>query len=151
MTCSTGPVPRRLQRLPARATISDACVAHLWDFIQSTEGLRDQTTLLVLPEHGRHLYSNGQNPDSLNRSGIDHGQGDAGDREVFLLALGPDIAPAGVIEPTGVSQTGRTSDRYESIDAIMTAMGLLGHDRTMKAALEAEGARPGLFIEEILR
>jgi hypothetical protein len=131
--------------------ISDACVAHLWDFIQSTEGLRDQTTLLVLPEHGRHLYSNGQNPDSLNRSGIDHGQGDAGDREVFLLALGPDIAPAGVIEPTGVSQTGRTSDRYESIDVIMTAMGLLGHDRTMKAALEAEGARPGLFIEEILR
>jgi len=131
--------------------IADACVRHLWDFIQATDGLRDQTTLLVLPEHGRHLYSNGQNPDSLGRSGIDHGEGDDGDRDVFLLALGPDIAPVGVIEPTGVKQTGRTSDRYETIDAVMTAMGMLGHDGVMKGALEDEGARPGMLIQEILR
>ena len=131
--------------------VADACVRHLWEFIQSTEGLRDQTTLLVLPEHGRHLYQNGQNPDSLGRSGIDHGEGDDGDREVFLLALGPDIAPAGVIEPTGVKQAGRTSDRYETIDAIMTAMGLLGYDQVMKGALEEDGARPGMMIQEILR
>jgi hypothetical protein len=131
--------------------VADACVRHLWEFIQSTDGLRDQTTLLVLPEHGRHLYSNGQNPDSLGRSGIDHGEGDDGDREVFLLALGPDIAPVGVIEPTGVKQAGRTSGRYETIDAVMTGMGLLGYDGVMKAALEEEEARPGLVIEEILR
>lgn len=131
--------------------VADACVRHLWDFIQATDGLRDRTTLLVLPEHGRHLDSNGQNPDSLGRSGVDHGEGDDGDREVFLLALGPDIAPAGVIEPTGVAQAGRTSNRYETIDAVMTAMGLLGHDAVMKAALEEADARPGLVIEEILR
>jgi hypothetical protein len=131
--------------------VADACVSHLWDFIQSTEGLRDQTTLLVLPEHGRHLYSNGQNPDSLGRSGIDHGEGDEGDREVFLLALGPDIAPVGVIEPSNIEQSGRTSDRYETIDAVMTGMGLLGYDRVLKAAIEEDGTRPGLLIEEILR
>jgi hypothetical protein len=131
--------------------VADACVRHLWEFIQATDGLRDQTTLLVLPEHGRHLYSNGQNPDSLGRSGVDHGEGDDGDREVFLLALGPDIQPLGVIEPDGVTQSGRTSGRYETIDAVMTAMGLLGHDAVMKTALEDEGARPGLMIEEILR
>lgn len=131
--------------------VADACVRHLWDFIQSTDGLRDQTTLLVLPEHGRHLYSNGQTPDSLGRSGIDHGEGDDGDREVFLLALGPDIAAAGVVEPTGIEQAGRSSGRYETIDAVMTAMGLLGYGAVMRGALEGEDARPGLMIEELLR
>ncbi|MEM9489562.1 MAG: hypothetical protein AAGC55_10485, partial [Myxococcota bacterium] len=133
--------------------IADACVAHLWDFIQSTDGLRDQTTMIVLPEHGRHLFSNGQNPDSLGRSGIDHGQGDDGDRDVWMLALGPDIAANNVIAPTGVTQPGRTSGRYETIDAVMTAMGLLGHDQLMKRTLESAevGARPGLMIEEALR
>ncbi|HKE20025.1 MAG TPA: twin-arginine translocation signal domain-containing protein [Kofleriaceae bacterium] len=131
--------------------VADACVSHLWSFIQSTDGLRDQTTLLVLPEHGRHLYTNGQNPDSLGRSGIDHGEGDDGDREVFMLALGPDIAPVGVIEPTGVEQSGRTSGRYETIDVVMSAMSLLGYDQVMKSSLEEEEARPGLFIEEMLR
>ena len=131
--------------------LADACVRHLWQFIQATEGLRDETTLLVLPEHGRHLYMNGQNPDSLERSGIDHGEGDEGDRNVFLLALGPDIAPLGVIEPTGVTQSGRTSGRYETIDAVMTAMGLLGYQERMRSSLEEQGARPGMIIEEILR
>ena len=106
--------------------------------------LKDTTTLVVLPEHGRHLFFNGNNPDSLGRSGIDHGQGDDGDRNVWMLALGPDIKPNQVIAPTGIVQTGRTSGRYETIDAVMTAMGLLGHDAAMKDALVADGARPGL-------
>lgn len=129
--------------------IADACVAHLWSFIQATEGLRDQTTMIVMPEHGRHLYMNGQNPDSYGRSGIDHGEGDEGDRNVWMLALGPDIAP-GVYEPTGITQTGRTSGRYESIDAIMTAMTLLGHGDAMATELTEAGARPGLVIQEVL-
>jgi hypothetical protein len=130
--------------------VADACVAHLWQFIQSTEGLRDQTTMLVLPEHGRHLFSNGQNTDSLGRSGVDHGQGDDGDRDVFLLALGPDIRKGEILAPTGVAQPGRSSGRYESIDAIMTAMTLLGHGDVMKRTLEGRAARPGLVIEEVL-
>ncbi len=130
--------------------IADACVSHLWQFIQSTDGLRDETTLIVLPEHGRHLFHNGQNPDSLGRSGIDHGQGDDGDRDVWMLALGPDIAAGEVLAPTGVTQPGRSSGRYETIDAVMTAMTLLGHGERMTEELELAGARPGVVIEEVL-
>jgi hypothetical protein len=33
----------------------------------------------------------------------------------------------------------------------MTAMGLLGHDTAMKDGLVAQGARPGLVIQEVMR
>ena len=131
--------------------IADACVRHLWELIQSTDGLRDRTTLLVLPEHGRHLFHNGRNPDSLGRSGLDHGQGDDGDRDVWLLALGPDIKAGEVISPTNVTQSGRSSGRYETIDAPMLAATLLGHGEAMTGELSAGGFRPGLVASEVLR
>jgi hypothetical protein len=131
--------------------VADACVNHLWNFIQADPELAATTTMIVLPEHGRHLFFNGNNPDSLGRSGIDHGQGDDGDRDVWMLALGPDIKPNNVIAPTGISQQGRTSGRYETIDAIMTAMGILGHDGALKDGLVSEGARPGLLVQEVMQ
>lgn len=130
--------------------IADACVAHLWDFIQADPTLRDDTTLIVMPEHGRHLFFNGNNPDSLGRSGIDHGQGDDGDRNVWMLALGPDIKRNNVVAPTSIAQPGRTSGRYETIDAVMTAMSVLGHDTVMKDTLVTHGARPGLIIQDVM-
>jgi hypothetical protein len=131
--------------------LADALVSHLWDFIQSDPDLKDTTTLVVLPEHGRHLFFNGNNPDSLGRSGLDHGQGDNGDRDVWMLALGPGIKQNNVIAPTGIVQTGRGTDRYETIDVVMTAMSLLGHDAAMKSELVGYGARPGLIVQEVLR
>ena len=131
--------------------LADACVSHLWDFIQSDPDLKDTTTVFVMPEHGRHLFFNGNNPDSLGRSGIDHGQGDNGDRDVWVLALGPGIKQNQVIAPTGISQSGRSSGRYETIDAIMTAMHTIGHDGAMTSELSDYGARPGLVIPEVLR
>ena len=113
--------------------------------------LRDSTTMIVMPEHGRHLFFNGANEDTMCRSGLDHGQGDNGDRDVWMLALGPDIKPNQVLNPTNITQPGRTSGRYESIDAIMTAMGILGHDTAMKDGLESKSARPGLVMNEVLR
>ncbi|HEY5926956.1 MAG TPA: hypothetical protein VIV11_34955, partial [Kofleriaceae bacterium] len=130
--------------------LADALVNHLWNFIQADAELKDTTTLIVMPEHGRHMFFNGNNPDSYGRSGIDHGQGDNGDRDVWMLALGPNIKPNQVIAPTGIVQSGRSSGRYETIDAIMTAMGVLGHDVAMKDALVSEGARPGLLIGEVM-
>lgn len=130
--------------------VADACVNHLWNFIQSDPDLRDTTTMIVLPEHGRHLFFNGNNPDSLGRSGIDHGLGDNGDRDVWMLALGPNIRGGQVIAPTGITQPGRTSGRYETIDAVMTAMGVLGHGDRLTDALEDQGARPGLVIDEVM-
>jgi hypothetical protein len=131
--------------------LADAAVCHLWDTIQADPQLRDTTTMFVLPEHGRHLVGNGNNPDSLGRSGIDHGKGDDGDRDVWMLALGPHIKPGQVIAPTGITQAGRGSGRYETIDAIMTAMSVLGHDGAMTAELTGYGARPGLVIPEVMR
>ncbi|HUQ07895.1 MAG TPA: hypothetical protein VM261_35615 [Kofleriaceae bacterium] len=130
--------------------IADAAVNHLWNFIQAHPSLRDETTLIVMPEHGRHLFFNGQNPDSLGRSGIDHGQGDDGDRNTWVLMLGPDIRANQVIAPTGISQTGRTSGRYETIDAVMTGMTLLGHGDRLKGDLETAQKRPGLVVQEVL-
>ena len=131
--------------------VADACVNHLWNFIQADPELKDTTTMIVMPEHGRHLFMNGNNTDSLGRSGIDHGQGDDGDRNVWMLALGPDIKPNNVIAPTNVSQPGRSTNRYETIDAIMTSMGILGHDGALKDGLVAQGARPGLLVQEVMR
>jgi hypothetical protein len=130
-------------------TIADACVSHLWDMIQSTDGLKDETALIVVPEHGRQLFFNGNNPDSLGRSGLDHGGGDDGDRDVWMLALGPDFKP-GVYEPTGVDQAGRASGRYETIDAIMTAATLLGYGDAMTSNLEGLEMRPGLVVQDVL-
>ena len=130
--------------------LADACVNHLWDFIQSVPELRDTTTMIVLPEHGRHEFFNGNNPDSLGRSGIDHGLGDNGDRNVWMLALGPEIARGRVIAPTGISQPGRTSGRYETIDAIMTGMSMLGHDAKLTQELVGAGARPGIIVDEVM-
>ncbi|HEX5058266.1 MAG TPA: twin-arginine translocation signal domain-containing protein [Kofleriaceae bacterium] len=130
--------------------LADAMVTHLWNFIQADTELKDTTTLIIMPEHGRHLFFNGNNPDSLGRSGIDHGQGDNGDRDVWMLALGPDIKPNQVIAPTGIVQSGRTSGRYETIDSIMTAMSVLGHETAMKDALVGENARPGLLMQEVM-
>ncbi|MEJ7732261.1 MAG: hypothetical protein WKG00_24025 [Polyangiaceae bacterium] len=129
--------------------VADACIRHLWDTIQSTEGLRDETALIVMPEHGRQLAFNGKNPDSLGRSGLDHGGGDDGDRDVWMLALGPDFKP-GVYDPTGIEQTGRTSGRYETIDAVMTAATLLGYGEAMASNLSGLDMRPGLVMEDIL-
>lgn len=126
----------------------DACVRHLWETIQSTEGLKDETAMIVLPEHGRQLFFNGKNPDSLGRSGLDHGIGDDGDRDVWMLALGPDFKP-GVYEPTGIQQEGRSSGRYETIDAVTTAAAIVGVDGDMTKALSGGGHRPGLLMEEI--
>jgi hypothetical protein len=131
--------------------VADACVRHLWEMIQSTDGLRDETAVLILPEHGRHLFSNGNNPDSLGRSGIDHGQGDDGDRNVWMLALGPDFKPGQVLEPTGITQPGRASGRYETIDMTMTAASLLGYGDLMARTLGDLGMRPGLLVQEALR
>jgi len=131
-------------------TLADACVSHLWSMIESTDGLAGETALLVLPEHGRQLNFNGKGTDSLGRSGLDHGGGDDGDREAWLLALGPDFKP-GVYSPTGVQQAGRVSGRYETIDAVMTAASILGQPEVMRQGLVDLGMRPGLLIEDILR
>jgi hypothetical protein len=68
-----------------------------------------------------------------------------------MLALGPDIKANNVIAPTGITQPGRSSGRYETIDAVMTAMSVLGHDAKLNEELTAHGARPGVIVDEVMR
>lgn len=67
-----------------------------------------------------------------------------------MLALGPDIARDQVIAPTGITQSGRTSGRYETIDAIMTSMTLLGHGDKLAEDITATSRRPGLMMDEVM-
>lgn len=66
---------------------ADALVGQLWDAIQADPLYRDQTTLIVTTDHGRHDDEHG----GFRNSGCTC----EGCKRLFLLALGPDT-PAGV-------------------------------------------------------
>jgi hypothetical protein len=83
-------------------TQTDLYAAKLWQMIQENPELRNQTTLFITNDHGRHL--NGV------RSGfVNHGCRCEGCRHISLLVLGPD-SPKGVVvteeaEMTDISKT----------------------------------------------
>lgn len=64
-------------------TQSDLYAAKLWELIQSNPVLRDQTTLLITNDHGRHL-------DGVRSGFVNHGCWCDGCRHISLLVLGPD-------------------------------------------------------------
>ena len=66
---------------------ADFALAHLWSTIQSTPGLKDDTILIAIPEHGRNLKPNTLR-DQFGRLAIDH-TSDETSREIFCLVLGP--------------------------------------------------------------
>ena len=56
----------------------------LWELIQSNPKMKDQTTLFITNDHGRHL-------DGVKDGFISHGDGCEGCRHIMLLAMGPDF------------------------------------------------------------
>ncbi|MFN5293724.1 MAG: alkaline phosphatase family protein [Flavobacteriia bacterium] len=70
-------------------TQSDQYAAQLWQMIQANPVLRDQTTLLITNDHGRHL-------DGVRSGFVNHGCRCEGCRHISLLVLGPDT-PKGVV------------------------------------------------------
>lgn len=62
----------------------DEHVKELWDFIQNDPEMKDQTTLLVTNDHGRHL-------DGRKEGFKEHGDGCEGCRHISLMAFGPDF------------------------------------------------------------
>lgn len=95
---------------------ADYALAHLWNMIQSTPGMMNDTILIAVPEHGRNSTSNTV-MDAYGRYAVDH-TGDSVSREIFCLVLGP----AGVVKQNQVisSVTG------ESIDVVPTIADILG-------------------------
>ncbi len=77
---------------------ADFAVAQLWNTIQQTPGMADNTVLIIAPEHGRNYYSN-TSVDIYGRRALDHtaptDPNFNGDpllqtaREIFCLVVGP--------------------------------------------------------------
>jgi hypothetical protein len=94
---------------------SDLLVGQLWDKIQEPGNpMRDKTTMVVVPEHGRDLVANAQ-------GGYDHNiYNDATTKYVSLFAIGPDVKQN--VDLTS-SQTG-----WQAMSLVPTLAKLLGAD-----------------------
>ena len=107
---------------------ADYAVSHLWSLIQNTPSMKDDTLLIIMPEHGRNLGTNTVQ-DVYGRNGIDH-TGDNTSREIFSLILGP----TGVVNKN--NQVGSASNPVgESIDMVPTMAHALGFDVNIPAGM----------------
>ncbi|MFZ9956162.1 MAG: hypothetical protein ACO3E1_08550 [Flavobacteriales bacterium] len=108
---------------------ADWGVSHLWNKIQNTPGMADDTVMIVVPEHGRNITSNTV-IDAYGRPAFDHNS-DATSREIFCLMCGP----SAVIHQDKVIST----EYGESIDVIPTIAELLGfRDRIPSGMLNGQ-------------
>jgi hypothetical protein len=67
------------------AHYADAMIADLWSYIQQDPFYRDQTTILIYPDHGR----------GEDKQWTSHGQNVPHAGEAYLMVLGPDTPPTG--------------------------------------------------------
>ena len=113
---------------------ADYAVARLWQTIQSTPGMANDTVLIVVPEHGRNLQPNTV-IDAYGRYAIDHtaitSAGDQMSREIFCLIAGP---PTVVVQNQSISQV-----RGESIDLVPTIASILGFDSDIPSSVSLPG------------
>ncbi|MDC1188728.1 hypothetical protein N8089_02940 [Flavobacteriales bacterium] len=113
---------------------ADWGVSHLWNFIQSTPGLANDTVMIVMPEHGRNSEPNTV-VDAYGRPAYDH-TSDDNSREVFSMILGPDNV---------IKQDHEISSLYgESIDIAPTIANLLGFDVDIPS-----GLLPGKVLTDV--
>ena len=94
---------------------ADHAVGHLWQTIQNTPGMANDTVLIVAPEHGRNLQGNSI-VDMYGRHGIDHGDETA--KEIFCLVAGP---PGKIVQNQVIN-----SVSGQSIDIVPTIAKILG-------------------------
>ena len=104
---------------------ADYALGHLWNTIQSTPGMAEDTILIAMPEHGRNLEGNGLY-DAYGRQALDH-TNDAMSREIFALVLGPN----GVVVQDQVF----ANEKGESIDIVPTIANVLGFDNDIPGGL----------------
>ncbi|MBK5284171.1 MAG: alkaline phosphatase family protein [Bacteroidia bacterium] len=103
---------------------ADYAVAHLWNTIQQTPGMMNDTILVVAPEHGRNNIPNSI-LDSNGRYALDHTapdpnqNGDQMARDIFCLVVGP---------PAKVNQGLVLTGEGESIEIVPALSNILGYD-----------------------
>lgn len=86
---------------------TDEYAFKLWEYIQSNEHYKDNTTLIITNDHGRHL-------DGHKDGFKEHGDGCEGCRQIYMLALGPDFKKGKVV-----------TEEFEQIDLSVTIGKLL--------------------------
>ena len=69
---------------------ADHGVGFLWREIQRIPGMADNTTMIVMPEHGRDLDPNPIQDDN-DWYAYDHSAGNVNTRRIFTLMVGPGI------------------------------------------------------------
>lgn len=94
---------------------ADYALAHLWQTIQSTPGMQDNTVLIAVPEHGRNLEPNTLQ-DTYGRYALDHTSDDTS-REIFCMVLGPS---GKVVQGQEISTvTGQSTDVVPTIAHVL--------------------------------
>jgi hypothetical protein len=104
---------------------ADFAVRHLWETIQATPGIANDTVLIVVPEHGRNLQPNTL-VDSYGRAALDH-TSDPTSREIFCMILGP----SGVVKQNQVI----SGVQGQSVDVVPTIAWLLGFDSNIPSGI----------------
>ncbi|TKK65127.1 phosphoglyceromutase [Ilyomonas limi] len=67
---------------------ADAMIAQLWDYLQQDDFYKDQTTILIFPDHGR----------GYGDEWTSHGSKIAHANETYLIAIGPDTPALGEVK-----------------------------------------------------
>lgn len=107
---------------------ADFAVSHLWQTIQNTPGMANDTVLIIAPEHGRNLNPN-TTVDAYGRRALDHTapvdlvNGDQMAREIFCMIAGP---PSVVKHGQVIN-----SLQGESIEIVPIIANLLGFDTSI--------------------
>jgi hypothetical protein len=86
---------------------TDAMIAQLWDYLQHDDFYKDQTTILIFPDHGR----------GYGDEWTSHGSKIAHANETYLMAIGPDIPALGEV---------KTSEQIYQDQIAQTVANLLG-------------------------
>jgi len=106
---------------------ADACVGTLWSAIQADDFYRDNTTMMVTNDHGRH--------DDAHGGFSGHGDSCDGCRHIMMLAIGPNI------------QHSVMTTSYRTIpDFAVTACEILGVD----PAYASGEVMDEIFIENVV-
>ena len=112
--------------------LADYGIGRLWQIIQNTPGMANNTVLIVAPEHGRDQAPNSIS-DANKLFGYDHAN-DVDARNIFCMLAGPaDV----------VAQNCIASNEGQSIDILPTIAHLLGFDHELPLL-------PGKMLHEAL-
>jgi len=98
--------------------LADYALYKLWQTIQTTPGLANDTVLIVAPEHGRNLQPNSV-IDTYGRYALDHNN-DEMSRKIFCLVAGP----AGAVKQGQVF----SNTVGQSVDILPTIAHVLGFE-----------------------